>query len=97
MKFVVKEISHETHRCTRKWIVDIDLGESCNYRSRTSLNAFFYGKHKRNVTKDFLYYGKPLSEAIELENLNPDTVEKVESIWKFYEIIGYDYKKKKFK
>lgn len=97
MKFLVKEISLTDYRHTRKWIVDIDCGEDFNYRGRTSVNAFFFsGKKNRNYSKTSLYYGEPLEEAIEVRDFDPTGVEQVETIWKFYEIIGYDYKTKKY-
>lgn len=96
MKFLIKEISNETFIHIRKWIVDVDGNESCNYRSRTSINCFFYGKHHRNKTKDFLYHGESLREAIDVRGFDPEGVAEVDSIWEFYKIIGYDYKKKKY-
>jgi hypothetical protein len=95
MDMLVKEISLDDYRHTRKWIVDIDCGETLNYRGRVSSNSFFYGKHKRNRTDKFLYHMKGVWEEYDDDKV-PDDIERVDSIWEFYKIIGYDYKKKKF-
>ena len=105
MRLLVKEVPLDGSRHLRKWSVDIDCGEEFNYRGRTSSNAFFFHGKNRNRTDTMLYYGQSLDEALAvneamIENgstgYDLDNLEEVESIWKFYEIIGYDYKKKKF-
>lgn len=105
MKFLMKEIPLDGSAHTRMWLVDIDQGEDMHYQSRVSFNAFMFSKHKRNQTDKFLYYGQSLEEA----EMTSDSmkkfgsigydftkIEKVDSIWDFYKIIGYDYKSKKF-
>jgi hypothetical protein len=106
MKSFVTEISLENYRHTRKWIVDIDCGTEFNYRGRVSSNAFFHSPKKRNYSDTSLYHEKSLEEAVIVSEVlleygieKPiilDEIEQVESIWKFYEIIGYDYKKKRY-
>lgn len=95
MIFLVKEISNVTYRHTRKWLVDIDEGTDFNYRGRMTVNAFFYSPKHRNMSSNFTYVGKPVEEAIEFGE-NVTDVKAVDSMWDFYKIIGYDYKKKKY-
>ena len=105
VKYLVTEISLEDYRHTRKWIVDVDQGSDFNYRGRTSSNAFFHGTNKRNYSDTSLYYGEHLEDARDKSEvmiecgssgIDFDNLPEVESIFKFYEIIGYDYKKKRF-
>lgn len=105
MKFIVKEVPLDGSAHKRHWIVDIDAGTNFNYRGRTSFNAFFHGAKKRNYNGDILYYTTSVEEAREADRISQefgatgldfDSIPEVESIFKFYEIVGYDYKKKKF-
>ena len=74
--------------------------EASDYRSLTSLNAFFYGTKGYNVSKTRLFNGSRKFEWLEekLREENPDRKPTIvhETIWDFYKYIGYDYKHKKY-
>ena len=74
----------------RYFEVNVDEGENFNYRARVSLNAFFNIDFKRNENDKFLYV-----ETAKRVDEKAETV-KVNSLWEFYKLIGYNYKTKKY-
>lgn len=84
-------------------------GYRFDYRGRGSINAFFHSLKKRNYKKDeVLYHSEREDEHIIGQDIWRETHRKhnmphteityidVDSIWDFYTLIGYDYKKKKY-
>lgn len=69
VKLFVKEVPLDGSQHRRKWIVDVDQGTDFNYRGRTSSNAFFFGRHKRNYNGDVLYHAERLEEAKETSEI----------------------------
>lgn len=112
IEVVVTEIAIDQNcKPLRRIHLDVDGGKDFCYRGRVSFDAFFSGKHKRNWRKDprRLYHQKQkeeheMSERIFANSLRkcgaakPEAVPefKVASVWAFYELIGYDYKRKRF-
>jgi len=87
----IVELDQIDYRHVRYFEIDIDGGESFNYRSRVSLNAFFNINYTRNENDKLLY--------VELPKRNFDDgipVIKIDSLWEFYKLIGYNYKIKKY-
>ena len=88
-------------------------GEDGFYRQTTSLSAFFFERQplahsrnfkRRNETKDILWLCEPWSEFEIRQKIDTKwgIARKISdrifnSIWEFYEFIGYDYKTKKWK
>ena len=80
-------------------------GRPFNYRVRVSTNSFFFSTNKRNYKKDELLYH---SEAEDEHKICLNITQKslpnwptpnyidIDSIWEFYKLVGYDYKKKKW-
>lgn len=84
--------------------IDPNYGDF-NYRSRTSINAFFFGTKRRNEKKGKVLYHSQNEESykIHCDCLRNSSVphdikvpRNLNSIWEFYKIIGYDYKKRKW-
>lgn len=91
---------------------DLDDGKGFCYRSRVSSGAFFHHfKKPRNRSDKFLYSSQHLDEFqhyleswARMKEKHPDLpdiyssvpVVDVKNIWEFYELIGYDYKTKKW-
>ena len=84
-------------------------GNVFDYRSAVSINSFFYGIKRRNQKKkEVLYHcdwedGHLISEDAWRETHRKNNIPhkeityiEVDSIWHFYTLIGYDYKKKKY-
>lgn len=96
-------------RMGRLFRFPLDPGDGkFHYRARTAINAFFYGKKKRNHNGSILYYAQDeefysLSEqtwkkTCELNNL-PHTVRPVvelNSVFELFAAIGFDNKTKKY-
>jgi hypothetical protein len=81
------------------FLVDIDGGKTFDYRARVSINAFFSlrGSVKnRRVNGDLRYAEREPSEISWMGLKDSDAI-KVDSVWEFYELIGYNYKTKKYK
>jgi hypothetical protein len=85
------------------------IGTTFHYRARGSINSFFHINKKRNYKKDeVLYHSAGEVEHIIGQDIWRETHRKhnmphteityidVDSIWDFYTLIGYDYKKKKY-
>lgn len=69
------------------------------YRSRTSYNSFAHGSKDRNYSPNkkqakFLYCCRHEEEIREFYKI---PIVDVKNIWDFYNLIGYDYKNKKYK
>ena len=84
-------------------------GYRFDYRGRGSINAFFHSLKKRNhKNKEILYHSCHEEEHFISERVKKESYTKykipyqeityieVDSIWDFYKLIGYDYKKKKY-
>lgn len=81
-----------------------------DYRSKVSFDAFFFGVKGRNYAPNgTLYHAKwedeynaeheRLRKFLEEQNhpmIDEDQLVDVESLWEFYKLIGYDYKKQKW-
>jgi len=92
--------------------IDIDGGKSFCYRGRVSFNAFAHGsKHRNyNAKKGFHYYFQSLDTFLIYHNSTRNffnnvlgkeycqdiPILTVSSLWEFYKLVGYDYKKKKW-
>ena len=109
---VITEIDLESdnYKHLRYIHVDIDGGKDFCYRGRVSSDAFFNNyKKERNKTKTRLYTRrdkwewemsqKTFAKSCKRCGAEMPEVEEVTvgSIWEFYELIGYDYKTKKYK
>jgi len=80
-----------------------------HYRAVTSLSSFFYNTKRRNQKGNkFLYicrrqeewdsfieFDKRVCKTIGENYQNPKII-PLNSIWQFYKVIGYDYKKQKW-
>ncbi len=80
-------------------------GHPFDYRGRGSINSFFFGTNRRNYKKkERLYHACDESEHLAslkiTQEFLPDTPNPVyidvDSVWDFYKLIGYDYKKRKW-
>ena len=102
---IVKEIaSNSEHK--RFWRVQIpSFGEPNFYHQVTSFSWFFHGRNKRNYKRDgTLYYACREEEFLEQQKsfakvgivINPEIID-IPSLWEFYKVIGYDYKKKEYR
>jgi hypothetical protein len=108
---VVSELDYHNSKHIR-WIrFPLDAGKKFCYRSRGSINAFAYGtKHynyKPNIANpDYLYHfsdwdTKLADIEIAKECLGRNIYENIPivdvgSIWEFYNLIRWDWKKKKW-
>ena len=81
-----------------------DCGNTFDYRSRGSVNSFFFGVKKRNQKKkERLYHACDEDEHIttlaitkKLSNHPMPSYIDVDSVWDFYKLINYDYKARKW-
>jgi hypothetical protein len=103
MLVFVAEVSIETSDHLRHFWIDLDQGERLHYRSRVSFEAFRSYKVERCKNKEKgLWY-------IELDHTRccynpkyPDIyrydceIIELNSVWEFYDVIGYNYKTKKY-
>lgn len=111
IQYVVTELCRETCEHVKYLKFDLDDGKPFCYRSRTSSNAFFHGAKEYNKSQKFLYIGKHEREhqiMIDVWKKSmakhpelPDTyssvpVVHIKNLWEFYNLIGYDYKRKKY-
>jgi hypothetical protein len=106
---IVKEIAMPECRHVRYFKFPIDPGSDFNYRSRTSINAFFHSTKQRNykptVAKaQFLYHSSHEEEylrmkQVEIESFGEDIhahvpMTELPDIWAFYQLIGWEHKTK---
>jgi hypothetical protein len=92
------EISLKTYEHLRYIRFDLDAGKEFCYRSRISYDYFAHGIKRRNRRSgEFLYYCDNESDMIQFNKLDP-TVPMIDipTIWDFYKLIGYNYKKQKW-
>ena len=78
---------------------DLDDGKNFCYRTRMSFNAFFHSIKDRNVSNGFLYHTDRKDSIEKIAKIFDDyPVNWIDckNIWEFYQIIGYDYKTKKY-
>lgn len=87
----IVELDQKDYRHVRYFEINIDGEKDFNYTARVSLNAFFNVDYERNENKEFLYVQLP---KFNFENGVP--VILVDSLWEFYNLIGYNYKTKKY-
>ena len=105
----VTEVSFKKEgRHTRYFIFPLDGSDPAGggrYRLRTSFNAFFHSRYRRNRTEDWLYMQKSEEEFRVSKQFEkrwmPDIYHDVpfilcSDLWEFYKLIGYDKKTKKF-
>lgn len=105
-KYIVKEIDHKTSEHRHLHFLNLPTPtEPGFYRQITSLNAFAWGRHRRNWSDTTLYYVLREEEfnidLISMRKWIPDYENALprseyDSIWAFYEAIGYDHKKNKY-
>ena len=106
-KLIVTEVLlADGHKHARHFRLPIDpKGGEFNYRSRTSINCFFYGKKRRNYKGiEILYHVADEHEHKSSLKITQQSLPHwptpfyidVDSIWDFYKIIKYDYKTKKW-
>ena len=73
-----------------------EVGEKGFYRQTTSLNAFFYSKHKRNgpyscqTLQEFERFRRVFGKYYQMSKTS------FNGIWEFYAYVGYDYKSKRW-
>ena len=99
----VTEIDLETYEHRRYFSFPLDPNPrgGMDYRSRTSVNAFAWGMHHRNYRPNkaratHLYLVRRESEIfdpVELAHMQAKGL-SLDSIWSFYQAVGYDYKRK---
>lgn len=103
----VFEIPIKNGSSRRMWRFD----HKFHYQEAVSFNAFFFGSKRNHKGDELFYYAQHLTdyeihrnvwaktaEKHGLENYYPDssTIQVVEDLWRFYKIIGFDYKTKKW-
>lgn len=104
---IVREINLATYKHERYFTFDLDDGKDFCYRSRMSSNAFFHGskegKPRPNRSATHLYVSDHLGETYAQKRLaedqamfGPIPVLTPSNIWEFYQLVGYDYRKKKW-
>jgi len=107
MNIIVTEVLlKEGHRHNRVFRFPVDpkggktdtLGNPFDYRARVSTNCFFFSTNKRNYKRDEVLYHSAWEEDHKLLRFSTHAIDyiDVDSIWDFYTLIGYDYKKKKY-
>lgn len=112
MNLVAYEIQLSGCKHTRYIQFDLDDGKPLCYRSRMSHNAFFHGfKTQRNRNSRYLYtykhleehrwtmesWKRTMSQHPEIKDIYGSVpVVTVKNLWEFYELIGWDYRKKKW-
>ena len=108
LTMVISELAFDWSGTKRWFVFDLDDGKSFCYRSRTSSNSFFHGRHRRNwkpnpVKPQFLYIKKHIDEFNEEKEIKRGigveevgTTHYLKNIWEFYKMIGWDYKNKKW-
>ena len=76
----------------------LDAGKNFCYRSRMSYNAFTGVKGRCYKRKETLYHCKHEYEMVGFLGKIDESLPMVtaNSIWEFYKLVGYDYKKKKW-
>ena len=107
-KYAVKKIGKVNGENDEVYILNAPSpGEDGFYRQITSLSAFFF-EHSRNLkrrneTKDILWICEPWAEFEIRQKIDTKwgIARKISdrvfnSIWEFYEFVGYDYKTKKW-
>lgn len=103
LKVIVEEFDwNDVNSISKFYEVDIDGKDKSPYRARKSYGSFLHGPSDKNLSPDgrifmFVCYGRttPTFELHEKIHGKIDLIE-VESLWEFYKLIGYDYKKKKW-
>jgi hypothetical protein len=87
-----------------KFPVDRAKYNGFDYRSRTSINAYFYSGKSRNwapnckpTNYDTLYHATEEFDFNLRCELKEQKLIELESVYDFFKEIGYDYKSKKYK
>lgn len=100
-RYCIVETYLEIDRQNFYYLLLPDVREDGFYRQAMSFNAFFYSMRKpqANVTKDRQWTADD-EAGIEIRkryNRHVDwaNLRTFDSIWAFYDFIGYDYKKRK--
>lgn len=107
MNLIVTEVNlNPPYEHRRVFRVPIDVkGKLFDYRGRVSINSFFFGVKKRNYKKDKVLYHSVYEEEHKMMQEehkmlrfgnHPINYIDVDSIWEFYKMIGYDYKKQEW-
>jgi len=109
MNFIVTEIFLKKD-CEHGRYFKFSVGRENYYKTATALNAFFNNPHThRNYKKKEILYHSQLFEEFEMSNniteksykklgieLRPKKLIELNSIWEFFEVIGFDNKTKKW-
>jgi hypothetical protein len=78
------------------WFGLPDYDEKDHYRTVGSYNAFFYGKHRNNVTESRQFTGHAEIEEEQYNFPNQSEPVTVGTLYDFFDFIGFDNKTKRY-